>query len=155
MSQITPQMLKDVVSGFVRFIDRRHRNNEIYDSSLLPWPKELILDACLQRLKAEKNPLIRQTIADGLLCAAFYQDGVGAEALQNCRFDLFTVNIASLDESHLKRLRLTVTEHLPHLDSEKFIAMLSLVQAEFNRLNSTCEQIERQHESTGTALNNP
>ena len=148
MNHYNPQMLKDVVAGFVRFVDRRHRNNEIYDAAILPFPKQTILDCCLHRLSLEKNPLIRKTISDGLLCAAFFQDGIGLEPMQNCRLDLFTMDLSSLDEQQLNRVKQTVAEHLSHLDSDKFIATLRLVQAEFKRLNDACEAIERQHETT-------
>ncbi len=146
MNQYDPQAMNEIVTGFVRFIDRRHRNNEIYDSKNLPWPKATIIDLCLRRLKSEKNQHIRRTITDSLLCAPFYQEGVGMEAMQECRFDLFTMDIASLDEDKLRRMKLTIAEHLPQLESEKFMATLRLVQEEFNLLNKTCELLEQEHE---------
>ena len=145
MNLYDPQLMKDVVAGFVRFIDRRHRNNEIYDASILPWPKEMIKEICTHRLETESNPHIRRTIADSLLCLAFYQEGIGIEAMQQCRLDLFTMDIASLSEDKLKRLRLTVAEHLPHLDCAKFLTILRLVQAEFKSLDTLCETMEKQH----------
>ena len=148
MTQKSIHSMIDEVAAFVRFIDRRHRNNEIYDTSILPWPKETIKDLCLQRLKTEPNPLIRRTIADGLLCIVFYQDGVGPLPMQDCRLDLFTMNISSLSEEKLRRVKLTIAEHLPHLESEKFLAILKKVQDEFIALDELCDSLEMEHSST-------
>jgi hypothetical protein len=152
MAQNNAQSLIDEVAAFVRFIDRRHRNNEFYDTSILPWPKDMIKDLCLQRLRTEPNPLIRRTIADNLLCIVFYQEGVGPLPMQDCRLDLFTMNISSLSEEKLRRVRLTIAEHLPHLESEKFLAILTRVQNEFIVLNDLLDSLESEHASTSFTL---
>jgi hypothetical protein len=145
MTKYSPEMLKKIVIGYVRFIDQRYRRNEIYDTSILPWPKETIFDCCLQRLKHEKNHLVRKNISDCLLSLAFYQDGVGNQPMVDCRLDLFPMDITTLDEDKLGRVKLAIAEHLPHLEGGRFLAMLRLVQADFRRFNDACEAIERQH----------
>lgn len=145
MTELSPEMMKQIVTKYVRFIDKRYRINEIYDASILPWPKETIIDCCLQRLQREENHLIRKNISDCLLSLAFFQDGVGTEPMADCRLDLFTMDLSSLDEAQLGRVRQAIAEHLPHLESGKFLAILRLVQAEFKGLIERTEAIEQEH----------
>ena len=151
MSEYSKATMRSTIALFVKSIARRHRTNTIYDSSILPAPRETIIEYCLLRLKAEKNGIIRRNIADALLCIPFYQDGIGTPPMVDCRFDLFTMDLSSLDERQLGKVRLAIAEHLPHLDARRFLAVLTRVQAEFRQINELCEEIEREHAARETA----
>jgi hypothetical protein len=145
-----PMAVNPSVPDFVRFILRKRTDNEIRDTSLLPWPKQGMIDTCLQYLEQTNNPHIRQTVGDALLYLSFYQDGVGADPMRNCRFDLFPMDITSLG-SDLEGLKKAVALELPHLETDKFIDLLIKVQEDFKSLNASCEAIEAKWAS----LDNP
>jgi hypothetical protein len=145
-----PMVMKPSVPDFVRFILRKRTDSEIRDTSLLPWPKDLIIDTCLRYLEQTNNPHIRQTVGDALLYLSFYQDGVGAEPMRNCRFDLFPMDITSLG-SDLEGLKKAIAQELPYLETDTFIDLLIKVQEDFKRLNASCEAIEAKWASLDNA----
>ena len=150
---IKPEMfeIEHIVTGYIKFDQRCYRGNEIHDSSILPWPKQEIVDACLKRLERTDNPNVRRTIGHHLLQTAFYQDGVGEESLRNCRFDLFPMDLNLLGDKELAQVRALVARELRHLDPDRFIPLLCRVQAEFKELNEACEAIEKQHQGNAPA----
>lgn len=143
--------IEQMVTGYIKFNQRCYHGHQIYDASMLPWPKDQIIDACLQRLEWTENPNVRATIEHHLLQTAFYQDGVGEEPFRNCRFDLFRTDINHLPDEEFAKVRELVVKELSHLDPDKFIPLLGRVQAEFKELNAICEAIEKQHREKAPA----
>ena len=148
MDPVTYQQKKKVATDLVRFLQRKWLTDVIFDESALPMPKEEIIGECLCFLESTKNPHTREMVTAYLLRLSFYQPDVGAEPLRNCRFDLFPVDINSLDADGLARLKGAVSEHLPHLEGERFIELLRSVQADFKRIEAACQAIEKQREAT-------
>jgi hypothetical protein len=143
--------IEQIVTGYVKFNQRSYHSEAIQDASILPWPKQKIVDSCLQFLEQTSNPNIRRTVGHHLLQAAYYQDGVGEESLFNCRFGLFPVDLNSLGDKELAKVRALVARELSHLDPDRFIPLLRRVQAEFKELNEACEEIEKRHQENAEA----
>ena len=150
---IQPDMfeIEQIVTGYIKFNQRCYYGNQIHDASMLPWPKQEIIDACLKRLERTSNPNVRRSIGHHLLQTAYYQDGVGEESLRNCRFELFPVDLNSLGDKELAKVRALVARELTHLDPDRFIPLLRRVQAEFKELNEACEEIEKRHQENAPA----
>jgi hypothetical protein len=150
---IKPEMfdIERIVTGYIKFNQRCQHGNIIHDSSILPWAKQEIVDACLQRLERTENPNVRRTISHHLLQIAFYQDGVGEESLRNCHFDLFPMDLNLLGDKELAQVRALMARELRHLDPDRFIPLLCRVQAEFKKLNETCEAIEKRYQEKAPA----
>lgn len=150
---VKPEMfdIERIVTGYIKFNQRCYHGDLIHDSSMLPWPKQEIVDACLQRLEQTDNPNVRRTISHHLLQSAFYQDGVGEESLRNCRFDLFPMDLNLLGDKELAQVRALISRELRHLDPDKFIPLLCRVQSEFKELNEACEGIEKRYQEKAPA----
>ena len=139
----SPAELDKIVTRYVKVVQRNRPCNEIRDVSSLPWPKDVIIDACLQYLAKNKNPNIRDTVSGSLLLLSFYQEGVGDKPLTDCRFDHFPMDINSVSDAEMTRLKEIVAENLPHLDPDHFLRLLRLVQADFRKIDAACEAITR------------
>jgi hypothetical protein len=150
MDPVTYQQKKKVATDLVRFLQRKWLPDTIWDASALPLPKENIIAECLSFLESTRNAHTRAMVAAYLLRLSFYQPNVGEEPLRNCRFELFPVDITSLDADALARLKAAVSEQLPHLESDRFIDLLRKVQADFKRIEASCQAIETAREATET-----
>lgn len=136
-----------IVAQYIKFINRRKPCDEILDTCLLPYPKQAIIDACLRFLETSSNAAARENLADDLLHISFFQDGAGAESLEDCRLDQFTMDVASLPDADRSKLIKSVSLRLPHLNAERFIHFLILVQADYKQLLERCEAIMNEHAS--------
>ena len=147
MDPVTYAQKKKVAADLVRFCQRKWLPDTIFDTSELTTPKEKIIEDCLCYLEATKNPFKRQTVNHYLLKLSFYQPEVGAQPLRNCRFELFPGDIATLDAEGLATLKKAVAEHLPHLDTDRYLDLLARVQSDFKKIEASCEAIDAQWES--------
>ena len=152
MDPVTYQQKKKVATDLVRYLQRKWLPDTIWDISALPLPKEVIIADCLCFLESTKNPHTREMVGAYLLRLSFYQQDVGAQPLRNCHFDLFPVDINTLDDGGLARLQAAVSEHLPHLDGDRFIGLLRKVQADFKRIEAACQAVEKQREASAEAV---
>jgi hypothetical protein len=151
MDPLTYQQKKKVATDLIRFLQRKWLPDTIWDTSALPLRKETIIEECLCFLESTRNPHTREMVNGYLLRLSFYQPDVGEQPLRNCRFDLFPVDITSLDADGLATLKTAVAEHLPHLDCDRFIDLLSKVQADFKRIEAACQTIATQRDALEAA----
>lgn len=143
MSDLSSVEIKKIVTNYVKVVQKNNPCNEIRDVSRLPFPKDVIINACLQFMAGNENPNIRDTVGTCLSLISFYQEGVGPQPLRDCRFDLFPFDVNSLSEADFAKLKEAVVINLPHLDADRYLKLLGLVQTDFKKIEAACEAIIR------------
>jgi hypothetical protein len=73
-----------IINDYGALMERRHpRSTRIEDVSVLPHPKEVILDALLSQIGSGQSKHMDDMLRVGAIYLAQYQSGIGDEPLEN------------------------------------------------------------------------
>jgi len=126
-----------IIHEYGAFMDRTPPlPTRIKDVSMLPYPKEEILNALLYEIVNRKSPKIIDMMRIGAINLALFQPGLGNDRIELIGSDVTKLSLSNKHDAEVPRMHTKLIPAAENQVQERFCEFKELVMEDLDRINS-------------------